>query len=344
MDTFRDVYSTPEQIATQLQVVTATVYRWLRSGKLQGTRISPKAWRVAPRDLDIFLKRQNLSELLFEEYLQGQGLGQPDHEPQVAGKSTRLDYRVSFSGKTLWFEVKQFAEVDLGDGGPYDPYISIRKKIAKAAAQFSEYKGECCSIVLYNDAINLAQISTPEIVLGAMLGNISIRVPVNFETGEETGPATTFFSEGGKLIHPHLKTPQNTTVGSVIALEKLPLGRREFQIKLAQKEATEERRLPWEEFHNLFQEDLDANTRTVLRTIVYENPYAAMTLPPDIFTGPFDERWGPLPEHNYIKRVYVGSELQKLEEGERGLGLDLGPLQKLIKRSDSKRQQRLGGG
>lgn len=334
-----DVYLTSEQIARQLQVTTTTnVYRWLRSGKLRGARISPKAWRVSQRDLDAFLKRQNISELLFEEYLQTYGLGVADHEPLVAGTTRPLDYRLAFNGQVLWFEIKQFAEAEIPAAGFYDPYISIRKKIAKAAGQFSEYRGECCSIVLYNDTVNLAHIYTPETVLGAMLGNIAVRVPVNLATGEETAPATTVFTEGGKLIHPYTKTPQNTTVSAVLALEKLPVGRREFEIKHTQKKMADNQRLSWHEFHEFFQRDLNTNTRTVLRMTVYENPHAATPLPRDIFTGPFDERWGCLAlGDDYIKRIYAGPELIKLEEAEHALELDLGPVQKLVKKSQANR-------
>jgi excisionase family DNA binding protein len=332
-----DVYLTPEQIADQLQVVTATVYRWLRSRKLRGVRIS-KSWRIAQRDLDAFLKRQNVSELLFEEYLHEYGLGVPEHEPMIAGKSSRLDYRLLFNGQVLWFEIKQFAEAEVPDAGAYDPYFAIRKKIAKAVAQFRDYDNECCSIVLYNDTINLAHIHTPEIVLGAMLGNIAVSVPLNVETGAQTGSVTTIFREGGRLIHPHLHIPQNTTVSAIIALEKLPVGRREFQIKITQQEIAEHRRLPWPEFHELFQRDNEANSRTVLRTIVYENPHAATPLPRDIFTSPFDERWGPVPGEHYISRLYAGPALRKLEEAEHALELDLGPVHKFIKRQANRHQ------
>lgn len=340
MVTPNDVYLTPEQIAGQLQVVTATVYRWLRSRKLRGARIGQKAWRISQRDLDAFLKRQNVSELLFEEYLQTYGLGLPDHEPLIAGKRGRLDYRLTFNGKVLWFEIKEFTEADLNAAGAYDPYISIREKIAKAAKQFRDYDGECCSIVLYNDTINLADIYTPEIVLGAMLGNIGIRVPVEFSTGQQTAPATTVFTEGGKLIHPHIRVPQNTTVSAVLALERLAVGQREFRIRVGQKETAENCHLSWDQFHELFQRDRSANSRTVLRMIVYENPYAANPLPREIFTGPFDERWGPVPASGYIKRIYAGPELIMLEDAERALELDAGPIQKLVKKSQANRQRR----
>ena len=69
MKDFADVYMTPEQAAERLQLGVGTVYHWLRSGKLRGSRISRKAWRVAEREIVSFLRHQNVSELLFEEYL-----------------------------------------------------------------------------------------------------------------------------------------------------------------------------------------------------------------------------------------------------------------------------------
>lgn len=325
-----DVYLTPEQVAEKLQLAVETVYRWLRTRKLRGARISHKAWRVAEEDLRSFMKKQNVSELLFEDYLDEYKLGVPDREPTVPGKSRKIDYRLPFKDSTLWFEVKEFAEdssIVNGRGGAYDPYVGIRKKIDEAAKKFREYHGESCSLVLYNRNINLVDICTPWIVLGAMLGNVAWRIPMDFERGIETGPASTFFAEGGKLIHPHKKEPRNTTLSAVIALEKLPVGNREFRIVLAKKEQEENRRLSWEEFFEFLQKQGDAYHRTVLRVLVYENPYAKKRLPPDIFHGPFDVRWGPIEGQPYIDRLYVGSELGKLELAERQFGLNLGPMQ-----------------
>jgi excisionase family DNA binding protein len=233
-----DVYMTPEQVAEKLQLAVETVYRWLRSGKLRGSRISQKAWRVTEEDLRSFMKKQNVSELLFEDYVDEYQLGKPDREPTVAGKNKRIDYRLDFGNQTLWFEVKEFAEdarLLSGGGGAYDPYVAIRRKIDEASKKFSEYHGECCSLVLYNRNLNLVDICTPSIVLGAMLGNVSWRIPMDFEKGIETGPSSTFFAEGGKLIHPHTKTPRNTTISAVIALDKLPVGQRDFRITRRRK-------------------------------------------------------------------------------------------------------------
>ncbi len=54
-----------------------------------------------------------------------------------------------------------------------------------------------------------------------------------------------------------------------------------------------------------------------LRVVVYENPFARIPLRRDIFTGPFDERFGP--EGDHLVRVFAGAEILRLEEQEKRL-------------------------
>lgn len=329
-----DIYLTPEQVAESLQLGVETVYRWLRSGKLRGSRISQKAWRVEERDLRSFVRKQNVSELLFEEYVSEQQLGVLDREPNIPGKNRRLDYRLTFRGQPLWFEVKEFGEDRaclVAGGGSYDPYIGIRKKIDAVSKQFSEYPNESCSLILFNRNINLVDIYNPRIVLGAMLGNVSYRVPLDVARGGVSGAPSQFFAQGSRLIDPRTSTAQNTRISAVISLERLAVGKREFRIKLAKKEREENRRLPWEETWEWLQRE-EAYERTALRVIVYENLYAAKRLPNDLFVGPYDVRWGPEADEPYITRLYAGEEIARLEEAENDLELDLGPLQRLAKR------------
>jgi excisionase family DNA binding protein len=326
MSDYSDVYITPEQAAERLQLSVETVYRWLRGRKLRGSRISKKAWRISERELSSFMRHQNVSELLFEEYVAEYKLGVLEHEPTFPGATKRVDYRLLHKNQPLWFEVKEFAEdprlfTEEGSGGAYDPYVSIRAKIGKAADKFRDYDGECCSLVLFNEQYNRADISTPYIVLGAMLGSVGFRIPVNLETG--IGSPTTVLTDGGKLIHPHVRKPQNTTISAVIALERLAVGQRNFQISVKQKEVTEQRCLSWQEIPDLVEADRASYERKVLRTIVYENPYAKKLLPRDIFTGPFDARWRQ--SGDYIARIDTGAELAKLEKMEHDLELDEGP-------------------
>jgi len=45
----------PRQVAEILGVHQKTVHLWLRSGKLQGTKISYRAWRIPQTSLDSFI-------------------------------------------------------------------------------------------------------------------------------------------------------------------------------------------------------------------------------------------------------------------------------------------------
>ena len=47
----------PEQVAGYLQLDVATIYRWLRRGKLGGKKLSDKCWRIMPSDVFALLQR-----------------------------------------------------------------------------------------------------------------------------------------------------------------------------------------------------------------------------------------------------------------------------------------------
>jgi len=319
-----DVYLTPEQVAVKLDLNVETIYRWLRTRKIRASRISQKAWRIPERELASFIRRRNVSELLFEEYAEEYKLGRLEYEPIFPGSARRVDYRIAHSKYPLWFEVKEFDDdptLSGSGGGAFDPYVGVRMKVAKAAEKFRDYDDECCSLVLFNERMNRVNICTPRIALGAMLGSVGFVVPIDTTTGTQSGPVVdNVFMDGGKMFHPHIKTPQNRTISAIIALERFNVGQHELQIEVERKERAEQRSLPLEEHLAMLEANREGYGRRVLRTIVYENPHARRPLPPDIFTGPFDERWGQ--EGEVIKQIFIGQELQKLIETEHELGLD----------------------
>lgn len=63
MKNFSDVYLTPEEVAEKLRLNVETIYRWLRTGRLPGSRISHKAWRVPERELTSFVNSHNVNVL-----------------------------------------------------------------------------------------------------------------------------------------------------------------------------------------------------------------------------------------------------------------------------------------
>lgn len=134
------------------------------------------------------------------------------------------------------------------------------------------------------------------------------------------------------MIHPHLKTPQNTTISAIIALERFPVGQKEFRIQVAQKELDEQRSMPVQEFMELLELNRTAHERRVLRAVVYDNPYANRPLPIDIFVGPFDERWGP--SGGSIGQTFIGAQLEALKTREHILELDISPFMKALRKKD----------
>jgi excisionase family DNA binding protein len=51
-------YLTPEQAAARLQISRKTVVAWMRDGKLRGSKIGYRTWRVTVSEIEAFLKRQ----------------------------------------------------------------------------------------------------------------------------------------------------------------------------------------------------------------------------------------------------------------------------------------------
>jgi len=263
---------------------------------------------------------RNESEVLFETYLKAHGLNRWDYEPAVEGKNQRPDYRIWKEENQLFFEVKEFRQdpkAPLPQGGAYDPYAPIREKINAAREKFKEYKEFPCSLVLYNVDAFFVDLDDWTIVMGSMLGDAGFRFAVDRELGRAVGGFTPAFLKRGKMIDYKRMKAQNTSISAIVVLENFPLGRR----RLASYWAREEKRLgrehSWEEFlafaESLKPRGIDA-AETILRVVVYENPYARLPLTREIFSGPLDERFGP--DGDNITRVFAGRRVQGLEAEE----------------------------
>ena len=71
---------TPRDVAGILGVHQKTVHLWLRNGKLQGIKISYRAWRIPRSALDQFIEQKsNVMPQRGMEDLQGKGI--PDNLP-----------------------------------------------------------------------------------------------------------------------------------------------------------------------------------------------------------------------------------------------------------------------
>ena len=259
---------------------------------------------------------KNESEVLFEQYLVDQGISEWHYEPAVAGKTRRPDYRVCYRDEELIFDVKEFRQRGFNPTGPRDRYAPIREKINQAQKQFKEYKEHPCSLVLYNVDVPFLDIHAPELTLGAMLGDLGIQWDVSFDAGAPPDLASWVFGGRGKMIdYKHVK-PQNTTISAVITLHQFDLAGPEFELELNRREQSGIGNLDKDEFEECLRKFLAGRSKHapshVLRTVVFENPYARMPLTRDLFRGDFDVRWGT--EGEFIRPVFVGLELQRIDD------------------------------
>jgi hypothetical protein len=267
---------------------------------------------------------KNLSETLFEQYLGANGLGHFQFEPTIPGISTRPDYVLRFNGQDILLEVKEFEatqdDFKLG-GGSYDPYGPIREKIQAARKKFKGLKRYCCCLVLFNAQKPLVDLSWM-FVYGAMLGNLSIRIPFDPSAGRLVPDEATqgFYGGGGKMLRyagGKAKEPQNTRLTAIIVLDQLALGRRRFLAEMQEREGHLGRKLILEESLAMLEaargSEKDWGLRQ-LRVIVCENPHARIQLTRGHFRGPFDERYGRVQDR--VGRVFAGDEIVKLEADE----------------------------
>jgi hypothetical protein len=254
---------------------------------------------------------RNESELLFEEYLTTHGLTEWTHEPVIVGKRKQLDYRLQHGGAVQFFEVKEFDSPLPPVGfGTYDPYGPIREKINQATRQFKEYKEFPCSVVLANPKAAFVHLAYPWAILGAMLGNMGFTVPVG-PNAEKGGSPRNVFLAGGKMIDQKRRRPQNTTVSSIVVLGTYPLWRNQVKVAIKMREKELGREATPDEAWAFYEATPETEDLRRVRVYVYENPYARIPLSRDLFSGPFDQRWGL--DDGLIKRVYVGPEVAHFE-------------------------------
>ena len=288
------------------------------------------------------------SERLFEEYLQSKGLGYFQFEKEMPGTSKKPDYSLSIRGQEILFEVKELAPTD-DDFRPgarfYEPYEPIREKINSASKRFRDLKQYCCCLVLFDKGKPGLDLSWRSIY-AAMLGTPADYVPFNAATGvfdlASAQPvlnptrAKMVRSKDGRPI-----APQNTTIAAIAVLEQMEIGRRRFEIEVERLKRGRGGTLGIEEFRRLVQNvrgtERDDSLRQ-LRVVLCENPFRRIpAFPREIFSGPYDEIYGPdETSRDHITRLFAGEQIKQLESQE-------GPVQFAMRRiiADSRRRRDL---
>ncbi len=218
-----------------------------------------------------------VSEALFEHYLTDQNLAFA-YEPTLDERRKHPDYRVTVDGQELLLEVKEFAREPYTpgpkSGGACRPLPGIREKINQAAKQFTEFKDRPCSLVLYNPGHPRIEIHEPHTIFEAMLGDSGIAFHV--EAGRLRGPQEVLEGNAKMLRN------QNTTISAILVLQEYLRGQPRGRIDEQQA---------WKENPTLTVAPTDLASRTLLRVIRHDNPFARKPLPPSLFHGPADETW-----------------------------------------------------
>lgn len=263
------------------------------------------------------------SELLLEGYLRWHGYAEFAFEPAVPGTTKRPDYRLRWKDQTILLEVKGLrATADDFRSGPgsFDPYAPVRKKIEAARKKFKDLDSYCCCLVLHNVDKPLVLLDCQH-VYGAMLGDIGFSVPISLPGMPHPADDKTrvIFTSGGKM-HRHRRgvpvEPQNQTISAILVLDRVPVGEGLFRAALQERERQIGPPLAVEEIGKECESakcTLRDPRRRPLRVVVHENPYARVPLSRDVFTGPYDERYGE--EHGCIQRLFCGAKLADLPDG-----------------------------
>jgi hypothetical protein len=204
------------------------------------------------------------------------------------------------------FDVKDFDPFVPSRGfGGYDPYPPIREKIHAARKKFKEFKEFPCSLVLKDNGNAFVHLESVNIMLGSMYGNAGFRIPVFVGDGpmpREMPKIEPAFLGGGKMIRSSGRA--NTTISALITLRHVGVGMRRYSTMVAKYPKLS------------VQETLDVAAETYpnfdlgekhLGVIVWENAVARIPLSRELFTGPYDERWGYANGHQSV--VFQGQGL-----------------------------------
>jgi len=269
---------------------------------------------------EVELPRKNKSEMLFEGYLRSHGHPDFAFEPEIPGTSRRPDYRLSWNGQEILFEVKEFrGEADdfKAGFGSFDPYPPLREKVNAARDKFKGLKQHCCCLVLFNRDKPLVFLDWQH-VYGAMLGNLGFSVPIHVpgRPAPERDEVNSIFTSGGKMHRERdgvAVAPQNQTISAILVLGRVPAGERLFWTDLRRREAESGTTFPvtelLEELRRARWTGRDIRWRP-LRVVVHENPYARIPLPAELFRGPYDERYGG--RDGRVQLLHQGDEIAKL--------------------------------
>jgi hypothetical protein len=220
------------------------------------------------------------------------------------------DYTVTHNGREFLFDVKDFDPYAPMGFMQFDSHPYIRERINKGRKKFKQFGGYACVVVLKNSGNPHVHLEDSNIVLGSMYGRGAFRIPVYVGDGRaprETPPIEYGFTGNDGMMFRDGRF-QNTRISALITIRQIGVGRRRLRKiwkefpSLSVDKASE---VAAERFPNFDAYEMQAGV------IVWESAGAAIPIPRDMFTGPYDVRWGIEPPDQTI--VLQGEKLRELD-------------------------------
>ena len=136
--------------------------------------------------------------------------------------------------------------------------------------------------------IEFAADERPHVMLGAQYGDAGFKLPFDPNLGRAVGDPETAFLSRGKMIRPYWREPENRRISAILTLRHYPVGKRRYS--RWREEIREQIKTGAIDPDAVPQPDFDFG-ELGLGVVVWDNAYAEIPLPLDIFRGPYDERW-----------------------------------------------------
>lgn len=148
--------------------------------------------------------------------------------------------------------------------------------------------------------------------VGAAAFGEYVRVaPETFQNLRAEPPRYEFFGSA------ELTPKHNTTISAIVILNPYRLNHLWLEMwrELDAKRQRGDEIKPWDQFEILQRLSADHpvtySYEGTIRTIVLENPYAKIAFPPDLFAGPFDQRWRM--QSGWFSLSFMGTKLEELK-------------------------------
>ncbi|MCK9631299.1 MAG: helix-turn-helix domain-containing protein [Methanoregula sp.] len=109
---------TPRQVAEILGVHQKTVHLWLRSGRLQGTKISYRAWRIPKTALDSFIVSNSNTRLTQHTDSLKKSAGEPNNAQQLAKQKEKHTQNPIILDSSPQARMKHYIQEIMGEKNP----------------------------------------------------------------------------------------------------------------------------------------------------------------------------------------------------------------------------------